>query len=94
MANILVSIGKDIEVAAGDLLKWVTTGATTAEKLGPGALAGLGVLAGAVEKALVDAATAASNPATLVLNLGSDIEDIKAVWPDLKAFLQTLGVKI
>jgi hypothetical protein len=89
----IVTIGKDIEVGATDLLSLVTKGATTVEKAGPSVLSGFGVLAAAVDQALVDTATAASNPATLVLNFGSDVADFKAVWSDMLAWLANFGVK-
>jgi len=89
-----VTIGKDIEIGAADLLKWVTKGATTAAKVTPGALAAFGVLANQVEKVLSDAASGAANPASLVIALPSDIADFQAGWTDLKNFFATLGAKI
>lgn len=90
MANVILKIGKEIEVAAEDLLKWVTH----AEKAAPPVLAALGVLAGGVTKALADVATGAGNPASLALNLGGDIEDFKAVWPEAVKFFESFGVKV
>lgn len=87
-------IEKDIEIAAEDLLKIVTKGASVTTAAGPGALAAFGVLAEGVEKALGDTATAAANPAQLVISLPSDIADFKTVWADAKLVLATLGVKV
>ena len=94
MANVLVNIEKGVEVAAEDLLKWVGAANAKVQSGGPAAIAGLGVLAGAVDKALTDAGTAAANPTTLILSLPTDISDIKAVWPAAKSFLATLGIKV
>ena len=89
-----MSILKTIETDAEKVLSWLTHDAAKIEKAGPNVLAGLGTLAGAVEKALADVAGAATSPASLVLNLGTDIADFKAVWPDVKAFIETLGIKV
>jgi hypothetical protein len=94
MANILLNIEKGIEVGAEDLLKFVTGATAKVNAEAPAALSGLGVLAGAIDKALGDVAAGAANPATLVLSLPSDIADIKAVWPATKQLLASLGIKI
>jgi hypothetical protein len=94
VASILVSIEKGVEVAAEDLLSWVGKANTATSNNGPGALAALGVLAAAIDKALTDVAAGAATPATLPLAIPGDISDVKAVWPDIKAFLVTLGIKV
>jgi hypothetical protein len=91
MANILVSIEKGIEIGAEDALKWLA-GANRALTTAPTVIAALATLVGTVDKPLADLAGAASNP----LNIPLDIQtarDIKAVWPEVKQFLTTLGVK-
>ena len=91
MANILVNVEKGIEIGAADALKWLT-GANKALKAAPQVVAALATLIGAVEKPLSELAGAAANP----LNIPLDIQtatDLKAVWPDVLAFLTTLGVK-
>lgn len=87
MANVVLT---DIELAAEKLLSIFSK----AQKAAPAALAALGVLAAGIEKALADTETAASNPATLTISLGSDVSDIKAVWPEVASFLGTLGIKL
>lgn len=94
MANVLVTIGKDITVGAEDLLKWVTNGNSAAQSATPGALAALGTLATGVEKALGDADGAAQNPLAALINAPAELSDFKAVWPDLKAFLAKLGITV
>jgi hypothetical protein len=89
-----MSILSTIETDASKVLTWITGEAAKVEKAGPGVLAGLGVLAAGVETALQDVVTSAGNPSQIVLNLGTDISDFKAVWPDIKAFLATLGIKV
>jgi hypothetical protein len=91
MANILVNIEKGIEIGAEDCLKWLgkAQGAISAT---PSVVAALATLVTAVEKPLVELSGAAANP----LNIALDIQtatDLKAVWPQVKAFLTTLGVK-
>jgi hypothetical protein len=91
MANILVNIEKGIEIGAEDALKWLT-GAGKALQTAPAVIAALAILVAAMEKPLAELAGAAANP----LNIPLDIEtaaDLKAVWPEVKQFLRTLGVK-
>jgi hypothetical protein len=91
MANILVNIEKGIEVGAEDVLKWLI-GAEKVLQAAPAVVAALAILAVAMEKPLAELAGAAVNP----LNIPLDIEtaaDLKAAWPQVKAFLKTLGVK-
>jgi len=91
MANILVNIEKGIEIAAEDALKWLT-GANKALKAAPQVVAALATLIAAVEKPMAELAGAASNPLNIALDIQT-AKDLKAVWPEVKAFLVTLGVK-
>lgn len=91
MANILVNIEKGIEIAAEDALKWLT-GANHALKAAPAVIAALASLIGALEKPIAEASLAAANP----LNIPLDVQvakDLQAVWPDVKHFLSSMGVK-
>ena len=91
MANILVNIEKGIEVGAEDVLKWLT-GAEKVMQAAPAVVAALAIMAATMEKPLAELAGAAANP----LNIPLDIEtatDLKAAWPQVKAFLSSLGVK-
>jgi hypothetical protein len=91
MANIMVNIEKGIEIGAEDALKWLG-GANKALKAAPQVVAALATLIGAVEKPLSELAGAASNPLNIALDIQT-VEDLKAVWPDVKAFLASFGVK-
>jgi hypothetical protein len=91
MANIVVNIEKGIEVGAKDVLKWLT-GTGKVLQAAPAVVAALAILAVAMEKPLAELAGAAANP----LNIPLDVEtaaDLKAAWPQVKAFLSSLGVK-
>ncbi len=91
MASILVSIEKGIQIGAEDALKWIA-GTNRAFKAAPSVIAALGTLIGSLDKPISDLAAAAANP----LNISIDIQtaqDLKTVWPDVKQFLTTLGVK-
>lgn len=91
MANILVSMEKGIEIGAEDVLKWLT-GAGKAVHAAPKVIAALAILAVAMERPLAELAGAAANP----LNIPLDIQtaaDLKVVWPEVKLFLVSLGVK-
>lgn len=91
MANILVNIEKGVEIGAQDALRWLT-GANKALQAAPAVVAALATLVAAMEKPLSELAGAAANP----LNIPLDVQtaaDLKAAWPQLQAFLKTLGVK-
>jgi len=91
MANILVNIEKGIEIAAADALKWLGK-AQTAISATPGVVAALATLVSAVDKPLLDLTGVAANPLNIALDFQT-ASDLKAVWPELKTFLGTLGVK-
>ena len=92
MANILVSIEKGIEIGAEDVLKWLV-GAGNALRAAPAAIAALAAMAAALEKPILELEEVAANP----LNIPLDIQtatDLKAAWPEVIAFLKSLGVKM
>ena len=91
MANILVNMEKGIEIGAEDALKWLT-GANKALTAAPTVVAALATLIGAVEKPMAELAGAAANPLNIALDLQT-VTDLKAVWPEVKTFLSTLGIK-
>lgn len=91
MAKILVSIEKGVEIGAEEALKWLT-GAGNKLRAAPAVIAALATLVDAVDTPLADLAGAAANP----LNIPLDIQTataLEAVWPEVKTFLATLGVK-
>jgi len=91
MANILVSIEKGIEIGAEDALKWLNRG-SKAIQAAPQVVAALATLIGAVEKPISELAGVAANPMNIALDIQT-AQDLKAAWPDVKAFLASLGVK-
>jgi hypothetical protein len=91
MANILVNIEKGIEIGAEDALKWLS-GANKSLQAAPAVVAALATLIGAVEKPFAELAGAASNPLNIALDVQT-VADLRAVWPQVKTFLGTLGVK-
>jgi hypothetical protein len=91
MANILVNIEKGIEIGAEDALKWLS-GASKSMQAAPTVVAALATLIGAVDKPLTDVAAVAINPLNIPLDIQT-VADLKAVWPQVKTFLTTLGVK-
>jgi hypothetical protein len=81
---------KDVEVEASKVLTFLAK----AEKATPGATAALGVILGAVSKSMSDVSLAANQSG---LNISLDqqtLTDLKTVWPDVKAFAATLGIKL
>jgi hypothetical protein len=91
MAKILVNIEKGIEIGAEDALKWLT-GANKALTAAPAVVAALATLIGAVEKPMAELAGAAANPLNIALDIQT-VTDLRAAWPEVQAFLKTLGVK-
>jgi GTPase len=91
MANILIDVEKGIEVGAADVLKWLGK-AQTAIKAAPNVVAALATLVTALEKPILEVSAVAANPLNIPLDLQT-ATDLKAVWPDVKTFLGTLGVK-
>lgn len=91
MANILVNIEKGLEIGAEDALKWLS-GANRSLKAAPAVIAALATLIAAVDKPLVDLSGVAVNPLNIALDIQT-VNDLKAVWPEVKQFLSTLGVK-
>ena len=92
MASILLKIGKGVEVAAVDVIKWAKEAETVTAKTSPTALAALAVLLSGVEKAAGDVATDTANPLAILLSGTSQAQDFIAVWPELKAFAADLGI--
>jgi hypothetical protein len=91
MGNILVDIEKGVETGAEDAFKEFR-GAGKALHAAPHVVAALAALAVAVEKPLSELAGAAANPLNIPLDMQT-VNDLKSAWPDLKAFLASLGVK-
>lgn len=83
------TIEADAEVA----LAWLTKAGVTINTKAPAAIAALGVLLGGVDKALSDTSAAAGNPTSLLLNFGTDVSDLKALWPEVKTLVESLGIK-
>jgi hypothetical protein len=91
MVNIVVNIEKGVAIGAEDALKWLN-GTDKAVHAAPAAIAALAILVDALDKPLLDLAGVAINP----LNIPLDIQtatDLVAAWPQVKAFMVSLGVK-
>jgi len=91
MANILVNIEKGIELGASDALKWLAD-VSNGLHATPKVIAALATLVGAAEKPLSELAGAAANPLNIPLDIQT-VNDLKTVWPDVKTFLGSFGVK-
>jgi hypothetical protein len=88
MANILVNIEKGIEIGAEDVLKWLGK----AHGIVAAAPRVVATLVSAIEKPLIELSGAAANPLNIALDIQT-VADLKAVWPEVKKFLESLGVK-
>jgi hypothetical protein len=87
--SVLLGAEADVKIAVADALKVFGVAVTKA----PAAVVGLTALAASVEKALADTAADVTNPTQLVLTFAGQVADFKAVWPDVKAFLASVGIK-
>lgn len=93
MANILVNLEQGIEVAATDVLKFLTQSETLVTKTEPGVVAALGVLLGATETAITALGQATASPLNIALD-AQTVADLRAVWPAVVAFATSLGIKL
>jgi len=93
MANILLGIGHGAEVAAEDLLKFVSGAKIVNSKVEPDVVAGLGVLLGTVAKTLGDVSGVVANPLNFSLDAAT-IQDLKTVWPAIVLFSGSIGIKL
>ena len=93
MANILLGIEHGVEVAAEDVLKFVSGAMAATDKVEPGVVAGLGVLLGTVAKTLGDINGVVTNPLNFSLD-ATTIQDLKAVWPAIVQFAGSIGIKL
>lgn len=80
---------KDVEIAADKVLNFLAK----VQKASPEVVAGLGVLLGAVSKAVGDVDSAVAAPLNITLDEAT-FTDIKAVWPAIKTFAGDLGIKL
>ncbi|HMD20943.1 MAG TPA: hypothetical protein VKH40_11500 [Alloacidobacterium sp.] len=93
MANILLGLEHGVEVAAEDVLKFVSGAAVASNKATPGVVAGLGVLLGTVAKTLGDINGVVANPLNFSLDAAT-IQDLKTVWPAIVQFAGSIGIKL
>jgi hypothetical protein len=93
MANVLVSIEKGVEVGASDLLKFIT-GANKQLGAAPQVVAALATVLGAVSTAVTAGESAVASSGLNIALDQAELAAIKAVWPDVVAFLGTLGIKL
>ena len=90
MANVVI---EDIEIAGEKVLSWITKAEVKVANSGP-AIAALATLLGVVGSTITSAGEAA---AASGLNFTLDAaawNNIKAVWPDVKALAADLGIKL
>jgi hypothetical protein len=96
MPSVISIIEGKVEVAAADILKWLSAGGkivTKIEGMEPQVAAALGVVFSAVNTAVANVGSAAAAPANIQLDQAA-LASIKAVWPDIQAFFTSLGIKL
>jgi len=88
MSVFTVIVGK-VEAVASDVLHFLAPVGKVIEKvegLAPSVIAALATIAGGIEKIFQDATTQPFS--------AQEIADLKAVWSDVIAFLQAIGIKV
>jgi hypothetical protein len=94
MTNIIVDIGKGVEVTAKDFLGFLDKVKEEGElALSPRAMLALSVLGVAVGQAVIASVSAASVDG---LNITLDLEAASLIiktWPSLEAYLKTLAIR-
>lgn len=93
MANILMDIERGIEVAAEDVLKFVSGAKAANSKVQPDVVAALGVLLGTIAKSIGDVNGVVANPLNFSLDAAT-IQDVKSVWPAIVQFAGSIGIKL
>jgi hypothetical protein len=97
MSKISVDLSKagvKLEGEASEIMAFLNKTEVKIQNSTPKALAGLGVLISATDKALSDVSAGAANPVTLAVAIPGDIADFKAAWSALKTFVADLGVSV
>jgi hypothetical protein len=97
MANIFTDIEHVVEVGAEDALKILSMGTVDLTKVAsasPKVIAALGVVIAASSKALASVDAAAQAGGLSIALDQATVANLKAVWPDVTAFLLTLGIKL
>ena len=90
MANVII---QDIEVAGEKVLSWITKAEVKVSNSGP-AVAALATLLGAVASSIESAGEAAAADGINFALDATSWNNIKSVWPDVKALAADLGIKI
>jgi DNA-directed RNA polymerase subunit H (RpoH/RPB5) len=95
--TVVLDVEKGIEVGAADVLKVLTVAEKDLPKVTaaePKVAAALGVLLGQVGVAVSAAESGATAGGVNIVLDTATLNALKTVWPDTKAFLATLGVKV
>lgn len=93
--NAVTVIVGDVEVVAEKLLGWLGKAGkvvSKAEAVEPQVVAALATVFGAINQSVSDVKSDATAPSILLTQ--QTWQDLQAVWPDVKAFASTLGIKI
>lgn len=93
VANILVNVEKGIEVAAEDVLKFIT-GAQKQLSTSPAVIAAIGTLLGAVAAAITSTEAAAAGSGLNITLDTAAFDSIKAVWPQVVLAAASIGLKL
>lgn len=85
---------KDLEADAAKVLNFFNKAQSKTVSAGPGVVAGLGTVLGAVSKAVADGSAAAGSGGVNIALDAETLADVKQVWPDIQAFVADLGIKL
>jgi hypothetical protein len=89
-----MNVEKGVEVAADDVLKFLTKAEKVTTTAGPQVVAGLGTLLGAVGTAIASGEAAATAGGISIPLDAQTVVAVKSVWADIEAFAKSIGIKI
>lgn len=94
VSTLIMNAERGVEVAAADVLRFLTRAEKVTATAGPQVIAGLGTLLGAVGAAIISGQAAAAQGGVNVPLDAQTVAAVRNVWADLEAFAKSLGIKI
>jgi hypothetical protein len=89
-----MNVEKGVEVAATDVLKFLTRAEKVTATAGPQVIAGLGTLLGAVGAAILSGQAATGEGGVNIALDAQTVAAVRSVWTDIEAFAKSIGIKI
>lgn len=94
VSTLVMNVEKGVEVAATDVLKFLTRAEKVTATAGPQVIAGLGTLLGAVGAAILSGQAATGEGGVNIALDAQTVAAVRSVWTDIEAFAKSIGIKI